>query len=78
MKLQPGTIKRIHVNKFIISDNLKNGRNEPPITVQTSKGAFRARRVEFTGSASFIYSPDKPLKCGARCWIETKSELELS
>jgi hypothetical protein len=77
MKLKAGTIKRIHVNKYIISDNFRNGNDNPPITVQTSKGAFTARRVDFTGSAAFIYSPNKPLKCGARCWVETKSELEL-
>ena len=26
--------------------------------------------------AKVIYSPDKPLSCGARVWIETQNEVE--
>jgi hypothetical protein len=25
-----------------------------------------------------VYNPDKPLSCGARVWIETQSEVEIS
>jgi hypothetical protein len=26
--------------------------------------------------ARIVYSPHKPLSCGARCWIETKYDVE--
>jgi hypothetical protein len=78
MKIKSGTIKRIHVDKHVIAANNKHGRNDPPITVQTSNGAFKARRVDFDGPASFVYSPDKPLGCGARVWVETRCEVDLS
>lgn len=25
----------------------------------------------------FVYSPDKPLKCGARLWYETEGNVEV-
>lgn len=75
MKLPAGTIKRLHVNKHVIMSNLKRGRNDPPITVQTSKGPFKAHRVEVLGPSTFVHSPDKPLSCGARVWIETCAEV---
>jgi len=33
--------------------------------------------VKVLGPAEVIYSPDKPLHCGARLWIETRAELEI-
>lgn len=67
-------IKRIIVNKHIIKANIKHGRNDPPLSIQTSKGIQRAHEVEIHGSSKVIYRPDKPLKCGASVWIETKVE----
>jgi len=29
------------------------------------------------GPAKVIYSPDKPLSCGAKVWIETESEVKI-
>jgi hypothetical protein len=29
-------------------------------------------------AAKVIYSPDKPLPCGARVWIETQNKVEVS
>ena len=33
--------------------------------------------VIIDGPSKVIYSPDKPLSCGARVWIETRSEVTL-
>lgn len=74
--LKAGTIKRIHVNKHVILANLKRGENNPPITIQTSKGPIRARRLVVKGSSETVYSPHKPLKCGARLWQQTKAAVE--
>ena len=77
MKLAAGTIKRVHVDKRVIMSNLKHGRNDPPITVQTSKGPHKSYGVEIHGPSRFVYSPCKPLSCGARLWIETTAEVDL-
>ena len=55
----------------IIAYNLK----EPVITVKTSKSNTYAHEVKIKGPSKVIYSPDKPLSCGARVWIETESEV---
>jgi hypothetical protein len=33
--------------------------------------------VEIAGPSKVVYSPDKPLSCGAKVWIETESEVTL-
>ena len=66
---------RIHVNQHKIRSNKKNNLNEPVITVKTSKSNTYAHEVHILGPAKVIYSPDKPLSCGAKVWIETESEV---
>ena len=66
---------RIHVNQHKIRSNLKNNLKEPVITVKTSKSNTYAHEVKIKGPSKVIYSPDKPLSCGARVWIETESEV---
>ena len=67
--------KRIHINQHVIRANAKNGTNDPVITVKTYKENITAHRVEIEGPSSVVYSPDKPLNCGARVWIETDSRV---
>jgi hypothetical protein len=75
--LAAGTIKRLHVDKQVIARNRKNGTNDPAITIQTSKGPHKAFNVKVNGPSEFIYSPHKPLSCGARLYIETTSEVSF-
>jgi hypothetical protein len=73
----------IHVNRAIIQANAKKGEANPPLTVK--RGGRRvgdAHRVTIRAEdgrevAAVVYSPDKPLSCGARCWIETELAVEL-
>ena len=58
-----------------IRANKKNGTNEPVITVKTYKSNTYAHEVEILGESKVVYSPDKPLSCGARVWIETDAEV---
>lgn len=67
--------KRIHVNMHKIRRNHKTGEREPVLTVKTSKSNDYCHEVEIKGPARVIYSPDKPLSCGARVWIETDEEV---
>ena len=67
--------KRIHINQHVIRANKKNGTNDPAITVKTYRNNYYAHRVEIGGASSVVYSPDKPLNCGARVWIETDATV---
>lgn len=67
----------IHVNQHVIRKNLKEGTNNPVLTVKTYKDNTYAHRVKINGSSEVVYSPDKPLNCGARVWIETENEVEI-
>ena len=69
---------RIHVNQHKIRSNKKNNLNEPVITVKTSKSNTYGHEVEILGPSRVIYSPDKPLSCGARVWIETEAEVKIA
>ena len=69
--------KRIHINQHVIRANKKSGTNDPAITVKTSKNNYYANRVEIGGPSSVIYSPDKPLSCGARVWVETDDTVMI-
>lgn len=76
--LDAGTIKRVHVNQFVIRANRKTGATDPPISIQTSRGVRRAQTVEILGPSRLIYSPDRPLSCGARLWVETRAEIDYA
>jgi|TARA_B100000795_G_scaffold231986_1_gene190075 hypothetical protein len=66
---------KIHINQHIIKSNGKTGDNDPVITVKTYKENRYAHEVIINGPSRLVYSPDKPLSCGAKVWIETDSEF---
>ena len=68
---------RIHVNQHIIKSNRKKGLNEPVFTVKQGSKNRYAERVCINGPSELVYSPNKPLSCGAHVWIETNSFVEL-
>jgi hypothetical protein len=70
-------IKRIHVNMHHIRYNNKHEDKKPVITVKTSSSNTYGNEVEIHGPSKVVYSPDKPLPCGARLWIETTSEVDI-
>jgi hypothetical protein len=67
----------IHVNQHVVRANAKNGANDPVLTVKTYKENRYAHAVEIRGPSTVVYSPDKPLSCGAKVWIETQAEVEV-
>ena len=67
----------IHINQHKIRSNAKDGINEPVLTCKTSKQNIYGYEVEFTGGGKVVYSPDKPLSCGAKFWIETHNEIHI-
>jgi len=69
--------KRIHVIQHIIRSNKKNGTDHPAISVKTYNSNDYVKEVEIHGPCKVIYSPDKPLSCGARVWIETQADVTM-
>ena len=67
--------KRIHVNQHKIRSNKKTGDREPVLTVKTYKSNDYCHEALIEGPCRVVYSPDKPLSCGAKVWIETESEV---
>lgn len=73
-----GLLKRIHVNQHVIRRNRKLGTKEPPISIKTYRDNVRCLSVEIEGPSRLVYSPERPLGCGARLWIETRAEVKAS
>lgn len=73
--------KIIHVNQHKIKSNIKNDEKEPVLTAKDYKTNVYGNTVVIrdgdTEVARIVYSPDKPLSCGARVWIETNLEVEV-
>ncbi len=63
----------IHVNQHSVRKKL-----DKVITVKTYKSNTYAKEVTIEGPSKVVYSPDKPLPCGARVWIETLSNVIVS
>ena len=65
----------IHVAQDAIRANAKDGGLRPAIIVRRKGKPERHNEVEIAGPdgsvvARFVYSPHKPLPCGARLWLE--------
>ena len=58
--------------------NKKHNAKKPVITVKTSKENVYGHRVKILGGSDVIYSPDKPLSCGAKVWIETYNPVVIN
>ena len=69
---------RIHVNQHRIRSNIKRDTAEPVLTVKTYKTNLYAFEVRVLGPSRIVYRPSKPLSCGARCWIETDADVEVT
>ena len=67
----------IHVNINVIRHNKKHGNRLPACRIQNEFGTKYAKEVIINGPSRLVYSPDKPLRCGARLWIETDAEIKL-
>ena len=84
---QPGTWKEgvkppksiVHINKNVIQQNIKKRPEErqPVIGIKGAQLGY-VHHLEIPAPCRIVYSPDKPLPCGARVWIEVLGvNLEL-
>lgn len=73
-------MKHVHVHQNRIRANIRRPREQrdPPITVRQGSRRTYANTVEIKGPCRVVYSPDKPLSCGARVWIEVADDIEVA
>jgi len=67
----------ITVNQHVIRSNKKNDTNNPVVRIQSGSHINYCHDVEIVGNSRVVYSPDKPLNCGAKVWIEVESDVTL-
>ena len=67
---------RVSVNSNVIRSNKKHGKDDPPIRIAEGRKIRYAREV-VVGRGRFVYSPDRPLSCGARLYFETDEAVEV-
>lgn len=67
----------IHVNQHVIKSNRKLNKVDPVLTVKNYKTTTYGHEVTIDGPCKVVYSPDKPLSCGAHVWIETLSGVKV-
>ncbi|RJR10253.1 hypothetical protein C4588_03565 [Candidatus Parcubacteria bacterium] len=67
----------LHVNQHHIKFNAKNEVKKPVFTIKQGKKTYYAEEVEIHGPSKLIYSPEKPLSCGAKVWVVTESEVTM-
>lgn len=70
-------MKRIHVNAWLIKYNAKHGTNFPPCRVEDGPKTRYGSEVQILGPSKMVYSPKRPLACGAKLWIETDAEVKI-
>lgn len=70
-------MKIIHINRNIIQQNNKHGKDEPVCRVEEGKTVRYCMEVIINGPSRMIYNPKKPRPCGAKLWIETDADVEL-
>ena len=71
-------IKRIHINQHNIRHNAKNPDDlRPVVSVKTSTGNHKGFKASVHGAVDIVYSPDKPLSCGAKVWIQTHDTVTI-
>lgn len=70
---------RIHVNRHNVASNRRHGTRLPVFTAKSYKENRTGTLVKIMHDgeevARFVYSPDKPLSCGAVAWVETDQEV---
>lgn len=72
-------MKLIHVYQHRIRRNMHVApeQREPPVIIREGRHRRYASELVIHGPCRIVYSPDKPLSCGARLWISTEAEVEV-
>lgn len=75
--LEAGKKKQIHINQHNIKSNKHTIEKKAVITIKSGDTNTYCNEVLINGPSRVRYMPDKPLSCGAKVWVETRSAVEL-
>ena len=67
----------VHVNTHKIKHNHNHQDRQPVIAVKKGNSNLYGKEILIPGGCRIIYSPDNPLNCGARVWIESLYEVQI-
>ena len=72
----------VHINSHIIRENCSRNKEDliPPISIRSSRSGavlLRTNEVHCKGNVRVVYDPHRPLKCGARVWIECDAVKDI-
>jgi hypothetical protein len=76
--LPAGALKRIHVNQHNLRQRVSGNGSAPCYTIKHKGQTIWAHEVLIDGPSKLVERIDSPLGCGARLWIETTSEVQLT
>jgi len=65
----------VSVNGLKIRQNNKDGRRRRIFRVQRGDKITYCNQVLIPDGAKLVYRPDRPLKCGAKAWIEWQEKV---
>lgn len=68
----------VHINQHNIRANKKDGGSRPVSSVKRGRRNDYGHSVTIDGPSKIVYSPLKPLKCGAKVWLETLANVTLT
>ena len=68
----------IHVNTHKIKQNQKHQKKQPVIIVRKGNSNQYGYEVEIPGGCRVVYRPDNPICGGARVWIESLYDVQVS
>ena len=72
------TVKTIvHVNQHMLKYNQKHETDFPVLTVKHRGKTYYGHEVNYHGPSTTRYQPQKPLSCGAVCWVETEGNVTV-
>ena len=63
----------IYINRHIVANNKKLGKNDPAICINTYKGKTYCQRVQIA-DATLVQDPSHAICSGATIWLECQLE----
>ncbi|MGL5509077.1 MAG: hypothetical protein ACRDB1_05630, partial [Microcoleaceae cyanobacterium] len=63
----------IYINRHIVANNKKLGKNDPAICINTYKGKTYCQRVQIA-EATLVQDPSHAICSGATIWLECQFE----
>ena len=70
--------KIIHVNRHKIAANKKFSTRDPVLAIKTYNSTNYANEIYIDGPCKLIYTPDKPLSCGATVYIVVDNGISVT